>query len=154
MNFQQNFVVNIYDILNCMEENKICDNCNQSIKLKRQFINCPPYLIIIIHHKEVNVFKFNIQEKIDIKQYINNKINNTTQYELVSFIQDVLVTYCKSEVDKRWYKYDSKKENKLEEYINLKKMKEISVPYLLIYRNKDFKEEVYKKLQNKNNNKK
>ena len=128
--------INIYDLLDCINvEDNYCE-CSQSIKLYKNINYCPQYLIIAIKKKEINDTKFFIHENIDIKKYIsNNYVEKVTKYELVSFLQNCLITFYKSPVDKQWYKYEGKKELKFVKKCDLKKINDILVPYLLIYKN-------------------
>ena len=105
--------IDIYDILDCIfEEDNFCE-CGQPIKIFRNLNNCPQYLIIVIKKNEINDTKFSIHENINIKKYIsNNYFDKKIHYELVSFIQNCLITFCKSPVDKQWYKYEGKNELK------------------------------------------
>ena len=132
-------LINIYNILDCMNEDSNC-NSNESVKY-RKFIITPQYLIIIIKRKDNNDCQFNFNEsfQIDIKNYIQIKDNDKieTKYELVSLIKDYLTTICKSTIDNLWYIYDSKKERNYNKVFDFKEMN--FMPYLLIYKIKEYK---------------
>ena len=127
------------NIFQYLKEDSYCKNCNKPNKIIKKFINLPQYLIIIFH-KEINDLYFTLNEYFDIKDFIRSSIellNNNlekTQYELVSLIQDVSVAFCKSFVDKKWYKYNSKDNKRLPKTIQLDKNIKNSIPYLLIYK--------------------
>ena len=131
--------INIYNILDCMNENSY-SNSSESIKI-RKFIIIPKHLIIIIKRKENNDCQFNFNEsfQIDIKKYIEKKDKdeniNITEYELVSIIKDYLTTICKSTKDNLWYIYEGKKESNYNKVFDFKEMS--FMPYLLIYKIKD-----------------
>ena len=119
--------IDIYQILNNLNEESKCLECGKKYKLKR-INSCPKFLIIIINQKDKNNLLFNINEQNDINNNISNKNKNNSLYELISFIIDDSETFCKSPVNNKWYSY---KELIVEEKdININ-----TIPHLLIYKN-------------------
>ena len=105
----------------------------------KKFISIPQYLIIIIKRNENNDFHFKLDENIDIKNYIgSNEIIDISNYTLISFIKNNLISFCKSPINNQWYKYNYK-QNNLQKSKNI--IEDKAIPYLLIY-----------KKNNKNNN--
>ena len=93
---------------------KKCNKCNQTqvmgnIKL---LLTCPKVLIISIKMKKDNESKFIIEDLINLNDFFYYK-EKQYNYELISIMtcldNDNFITFCKSFVDKKWYKYfDSK----------------------------------------------
>ena len=131
---KKNNELNIFDFLDYNEE-MVCEFCNSEVKIKKKFIKCPNYLIIVIN-KNKN-FEFKINEEINVSNFItNNSDKKNSHYELVSMILNYKTIICKTlnKSEKKWVKYG---ENNLEynKTFNLeKKLKEN--PCLLIYQNK------------------
>ena len=114
--------------------NKKCDKCNQTqimgnIKI---LLTCPKVMIICLKAKKDNENKFIIEDIINLNDFFYYK-DKQYNYELISIMTDLendnFIAFCKSFVDKKWYKYfDSK--------IVPSSFKEISIngiPNLLIY---------------------
>ena len=74
-------------------------------------------------------FWFNVSQ-IDIKDFCNNNKENT-KYELISFINEEFKPFNKSTKENKWYKYDSDKDKKDN---NFSIPKSINFPNLLIYK--------------------
>ena len=107
---------------------------NKNLEVIRNFNYCPKYLIIIIRKIGDNNIEFEYNEKINISSYTTS-INNHKdfcEYELVSIIENYLITFCKSSEDNQWYKYDGKYDRDPSK-INFKKNVN-SAPQLLIYK--------------------
>ena len=121
-----------------LNEDTKCLVCSKSIKMKKQFKTLPKYLILIIKQSNVNDYKFKMNElilDIDINGYIiENKLKNKSKYELVSIMDNNLVTYCKSPINSKWYKYMGK--DAVKEVIFNKIEKLMVAANLLIYKNK------------------
>ena len=123
----------IYTLLEYLNEDIKCPNCNNSNRLIKKFISIPQYLIIIIKRNEKCDFHFKLEENIEIKNYIGDKdIKNMSSYTLISFIKNNLISLCKSSIDNQWYKYNYK-QNNIEKCHNI--IEDKTIPYLLIYKN-------------------
>ena len=96
---------------------------------QRKISSCPKILIIIINHEEDKNIHFEIEEEINIINYVSKSNKNNTKYQLISFIENNSKTFCKSHVNNKWYKY--KKGNQVEKGDIKQKNK---IPYLLIYK--------------------
>ena len=113
---------------------KKCDKCNQSqimgnIKI---LLTCPKVLIICLKGKKDNENKLVIKDVINLNEFFYYK-EKEYNYELINIMtyleKDNCIAFCKSFVNKKWYKYfDSK--------IVPSSFKEINInctPHLLIY---------------------
>ena len=135
-------IISISDLLG-LEENKKCVICNNDCLLRRIINTCPKILILVIKYdKMTNQFK--AEEEISINEYASEK-NYQTRYELISFIQNHSITFCKSEQNV-WYKYEG---------ANVKQIKNFNIiqnkiPYLLIYKQKSYKNKYFNRKNNYN----
>ena len=135
--------IKINDFLNNLSQNKkMCVICqNKSLTSKILLNSCPQFLIIVIKPNNKLKENFQLTEKIELKDYITKDNKDAYKYELVSFIKNPPIEeekkdgiiYCKSPVNKEWYKYEGLKCEKM----NIKDIikNEKSIPYLLIYKN-------------------
>ena len=130
---QSNDNITISNLLETLNININCDKCNKSLKLYRKISNCPLYLIIFIRNEKNYKYNFDIEEEINIKNYVSNEIEKNIKYELIAIIKNSLITICKSPKENKWYKYDGSKD-KFE--ININKLSRNFIPNLLIYKNK------------------
>jgi len=136
--------IKIYDLLDYLTQMKVCTKCNKKTTLKSvtNFNSCPQYLIIVIKHINKLKDKFKHSEKIDLKSYKTKSNNDSSEYNLVSFIKNPQIEeekkdgiiYCKSPVNNEWYRYEGLKYEKTN--INDIIKKEKSIPHILIYQNK------------------
>ena len=135
--------IKIYDLLDNPLQMKDCEICKtKTLKSEIKFNSCPQFLIIVIKHNNNLKGKFKHIEKIELKNYITNDNKDTNEYNLISFIKNPPIEeekkdgiiFCKSPVNKEWYKYEGLKCEKTN--INDIIKNEKSIPYLLIYQNK------------------
>ena len=85
---------------------------------------------------------YNVNDNIELKNYVTKDNQDTNEYNLISFIKNPPIEkekkdgiiFCKSPVNNEWYKYEGLKCEKT----NIKDIikNEKSIPYLLIYQNK------------------
>ena len=136
--------IKINDLFNNLsQKNKICKICQSKSLTSMILLNsCPQFLIIVINHNNKLKDIFRHTEKIELKDYITKDNKDTNKYELVSFIKSPPIEeekdgiiYCKSPVNKEWYKYEGIKCEKMN--INDIIKNEKSIPYLLIYKNEN-----------------
>ena len=98
--------------------------------------------MITINLKERQNIKFNLDEEIDICDYLPVKKRYIqAKYKLISTIVNNSLVYCRSMESNEWYKYEE---------TTVKIVKNInnnfnSVPYLLIYKQKPIKSYHYYK---------
>ena len=139
MDIEQSYdKINIYTILDNINKVDTDCECGNSIYSYRNINFCPLYLIIIIRNQKNYNFKFEIEEDIDIKNYVSNKFETNTNYELVALIKNIFTTICKSSKDNIWYKYDSKNKNYgINKKFKFQNQNEDFIPCLLIYKNKN-----------------
>ena len=135
--------IKIYDLLDNLSQMKDCEICKtKTLKSEKKFNSCPQFLIIVIKHNNKLKCKFLHIEKINLKNYITQYNYDSNEYNLISFIKNPPIEkekkdgiiYCKSPVNKEWYKYEGLKNEKTN--INDIIKNEKSIPYLLIYQNK------------------
>jgi len=148
--------IKINDFFDNLTKMKNCAICNErTLQSITKFSSCPQYLIIVIKH--INKLKDNFQhtEKIELKNHKTNSNNDTSEYNLVSFIKNPPIEeekkdgiiYCKSPVNNEWYRYEGLKFKKTN--INNIIKKEKSIPHLLIYQNKCVEKGDYKSIFSK-----
>ena len=123
--------IDIKTILDDINDEEICTKCKKPIKLEKKFLTSPQFLIIIIKQKDNIDYQIMLQENIKIKQCNLDKYNCHIKYDLISFINTNNITFCKSHLDNKWYKYDEKG---IIPDIRIKEEK--SIPYFLIYKKK------------------
>ena len=143
--------IKICDLLDNLSKKERCENC-KSITLKSgtKFNSCPQFLIIVIKHNNELKVNFKLNDNIELKKYITEDNHDTYEYNLISFIKNPPIEekkkngiiYCKSPVNKEWYKYEGIECGKTN--INDIIKNEKSIPYLLIYQNKCVDKQDYK----------
>ena len=102
---------------------------------------CPDILIIILNRGkgiqyEVN---FDFPMRLDLFNYVKEK-NKNTQYELISIIVHTggsdmsghFFSYCKSNIDKKWYRYNDSRVDMLDDNYQIT-IKNVGLPYVLFY---------------------
>ena len=98
-----------------------------------------PKVLIINLNREKQLqldIKINLDEYIDISPFIYYK-NTPGKYQLIgvvtnlgsSGISEHFIAFCKSFVDKNWYKYD----DSFVSLSSLQEAKNIGIPYILFY---------------------
>ena len=156
-NYYKNKMNNIKEILtiyDCLEfynftkqKNAYCNFCNQSLnKLNTTKIFSSPNIFIFLldrgidfDNKKLIDIHFNINEKIDLKNYIENS-EAPSKYGITGIVSINMklkkyVSFCKSPVDKNWYLYNDEINEKadiktiLENHNNYKEL----IPCILIY---------------------
>ena len=135
--------IKIYDLLDNLSKKERCENCKYiTLKSGTKFNSCPQFLIIVIKHNNELKVNFKLNDNIELKKYITEDNHDTYEYNLISFIKnppieekkEIGIIYCKSPVNKEWYKYEGIECKKIN--INDIIKNEKSIPYLLIYQNK------------------
>ena len=120
-----------------------CNQCNLLTPAENtsRLNNCPEIFVFILNRGKGNEFEvnFDFPLRFDLYKYVNIK-DNCTQYELNSVLVHTggsdmsghFFAYCKSNVDKNWYKYNDAIVEKLgEKYIY--NIKNVGLPYVLFY---------------------
>ena len=131
----------IYDYLNLNQYIK-CKECDYLCSYKKKINSCPKILIVVFKLNKKEKVKFQIDEEIDIYDYMSvKKQYNQTKYFLISSIINYSLTYCKSMESNDWYKYEGDL-IKIAKHINNNIN---NVPYLLIYKQKPIKHYIYYK---------
>lgn len=132
-------ILDIYDILNVLNEYiTYCSVCGKKVNPKRKICKVYQYLIIIISKENSNYndgYKFIINDNIDLSDYYNDTsllIKPKHPYELISFLINENIAYCKSPVDNEWYKYENGNPHKINSKIQEIKVNE--VPILFIFK--------------------
>ena len=123
------------------KENQIfCNRCNQMTDSANStsLIVGPKVLIINLNReKQLQLdIKINLDEYIDISPFIYYK-NIPGKYQLIgvvtnlgsSGISEHFIAFCKSFVDKNWYKYN----DSFASLSSLQEAKNIGIPYILYY---------------------
>ena len=127
----------------------LCEDCNESINSEIKFINFPQILIIIFQDLEKN--------QLELKEEL--KLEENEKYKLISVIFEnekesqnnqtkknkILITYCKSPVNAKWYEYGviSNYNDRNKQNVDFNSIKQKNfIPSLLIYQknNKTIKE--------------
>ena len=130
-NIFKNKNISITDLFD-LKENKKCIICNNDCFLRKIISTFPKILILIIKIDKMDN-KFNIETEININKYSSKKSYNG-RYELISFIQNHSITFCKSDQN-IWYKFEGTKVTRIKEFNNIQN----KIPYLLIYKQKLYK---------------
>ena len=80
---------------------------------KNILLDGPQILILNItksKSKETNI-KFNLEEKINISEFVHNKEKKQYNYELIGIMTSSgnghYISFCKSYTNNKWYKYDN-----------------------------------------------
>ena len=155
--FKNRNSITIYDCLTYYQNIKsnlkaYCKSCNKNtiVDCGLQIFSNPNIFVFSLNRGLINGsvddrladVKFQLDEKIDLNNFVENKQTNK-QYELRGIIsishrlEDNYVSFCKSPVDNNWYLYDSEKvESKTLNYIISEhdSTKESNyIPCLLVY---------------------
>ena len=147
--------INIYDCLkNYNKAKKInffCKNCNANENVVcNSKIFLTSHSLIFLLNREIDFrennkllkIKFNIDEKIDLNNFIEND-HSPKKYRLIGIISIYLkekryVNFCQSPIDKKWYFYNNEKKvedvNLEEELKEDNKEENEFIPTILVYK--------------------
>jgi len=135
--------IRINNLLDDLSQRHMCEICKQkTLQIITKLNTCPLFLIIVIKNNNNLKINFNYTEKIELKNYVTKENNDSSEYDLISFIKNPPleeekkegIIYCKSPVNDEWYKYKGFKVEKTNISDIIKNEK--SIPHLLIYKNK------------------
>ena len=144
--YKREDIINIYDCLdyyqNPKNSFKFCIFCRQTTYFTecKKILYAPKILIIIFEWKngliKQNV-KFEIEEKIDIRNYVTIRDSRPSFYELIGVVINIAnsinpnyISICKSFRNKKWYKYNGSLAISLSSFSEVKKFKN---PKILFY---------------------
>lgn len=98
--------VDLKSLFNNLNQEFILLDTKNKMTVKKKFISLPKYLIVIIN-TDINNKRFSmfLKKNVDIKEFCEDKLKKT-KYELFSIIEKNSISYCKSPIDSKWYKYD------------------------------------------------
>jgi ubiquitin C-terminal hydrolase len=129
-------------------ENQIfCNNCRllTNSYYSTKINTSPKIMTIILNRGKGNEFdvNFDFPLSINIKNYVYAQ-NQFTEYDLISVLVHTggsnmsghFFSYCKSNIDGCWYKYNDSMVNKCDNYEY--EIKNIGLPYVLFYERRDF----------------
>ena len=132
-------------------ENQIfCNNCKllTNSKYITKINTCPKIMTIILNRGKGNEFdvNFDFPLSINIKNYVYLQ-NQNTEYDLISVLVHIgdssmsghFFSYCKSNIDGLWYKYNDSIVSKCDVNNYEYEIKNIGLPYVLFYERKDNK---------------
>ena len=120
-----------------------CNGCKQMFAAENinKMNTCPEILIIILNRGKGNQYEvdFDFPMRCDLYNYVNEK-NKNTQYELISVIVHTggsdmsghFYSYCKSNIDKKWYRYNDSMVDMLDDNYQIT-IKNNGLPYVLFY---------------------
>ena len=122
-----------------------CDECQIMAYSDKEFNILPKILIIVIQDIENSNINLELNEKI----YLKNQKKEIVEFELISIIKEdknkiknnkkekegkkSVITYFKSPINNKWYKYEEKQNKIQEEYFEIIKFDNY-IPSLLIYK--------------------
>ena len=140
--------ITIYECLDYLRQfyvKEICEweNNISKIKIINQIVNSPKIFVFILDRGDLNEklmkISFNIEEKINLSKYIENK-NASNEYELIGIVSISLrerkyIAFSKSPIDKKWYLYNDTKVNQINIDFTLKSHNQFNfyVPCILFY---------------------
>ena len=122
-----------------------CNGCKQQCVAENYTIlnTCPEILIIILNRGKGIQYQvnFDFPMRLDLFDYVIEK-NKNTQYELISVIVHTggsdmsghFFAYCKSNIDKKWYRYNDSMVDMLDDNYQFT-IKNYGLPYVLFYQN-------------------
>lgn len=121
-----------------------CNKCQiySSFSFKKELYSIPEILIIILKRKNTGInIKFDITEEINLGNYIKAKNKASLEYKLISFIGNTfessfnnIISYYRSPIDDKWYKYDNNEVIKSDILVN--EIKDSMIPYIIFYQKK------------------
>jgi len=124
-----------------------CNNCKLLTNscYSTKIHTSPKIMTIILNRGKGNEFdvNFDFPLSINIKNYVYAQ-NQFTEYDLISVLVHVgdssmsghFFSYCKSNIDGCWYKYNDSIVNKCDNYEY--EIKNIGLPYVLFYERRDY----------------
>ena len=124
-----------------------CNNCRllTNSYYSTKINTSPKIMTIILNRGKGNEFdvNFDFPLSINIKNYVYAQ-NQFTEYDLISVLVHTggsnmsghFFSYCKSNIDGCWYKYNDSMVNKCDNYEY--EIKNIGLPYVLFYERRDF----------------
>ena len=124
-----------------------CNNCKLLTNscYSTKIHTSPKIMTIILNRGKGNEFdvNFDFPLSINIKNYVYAQ-NQFTEYDLISVLAHVgessmsghFFSYCKSNIDGCWYKYNDSIVNKCDNYEY--EIKNIGLPYVLFYERRDY----------------
>ena len=122
-----------------------CNGCRQMCVAENmnKMNTCPDILIIILNRGKGIEFdvEFDFPMRFDAYNYVIER-NKSTQYELISVIVHTggsdmsghFYAYCKSNIDKNWYRYNDSIVDMLDQNYQIT-IKNVGLPYVLFYQN-------------------
>ena len=148
INNQNNIIININDCFEFNQKIQIlsgdnaipCDYCKSICLSNYQSLiyTFPNILILILEKNKNSKIKFEIEEKISLKNYI---LESSTGYKfkLIGIISKLgegssnehYLAFCKSPIDNCWYRYNNDFVNKLNDF--KKDINDLIFPYILFY---------------------
>ena len=120
-----------------------CNGCKKTCVAENytKLNTCPDILIIILNRGKGIQYQvnFDFPMRIDLFNYVKEN-NNNTQYELISVIVHTggsdmsghFYSYCKSNIDKKWYRYNDCQVDMLDDNYQIT-IKNYGLPYVLFY---------------------
>jgi hypothetical protein len=146
---------NIVNIFQCFEYNQkidkfagqdqiYCNKCNSMAEAtySSTLETAPKVLILLLNRGTGIQFKIKLEftEFLDIGKYVNRKIGNNVNYQLIGVITHLgesgqsghFIAHCKSPIDHQWYTYNDALVSKIDDY--QKQVIDLGMPYLLFYR--------------------
>ena len=144
--FLGNTNINIYECFQLYKKEEFLSGenkayCNKCKNKKDSYsssslISIPNYLCIILNKNEENSYKININESLDLTDYVDNKNEEKKLiYNLYAVINhkgiksDDYIAYCRHRINNNWYLYNDSnvsKCEKKEDYLN-------GLSYVLFY---------------------
>ena len=143
--------VTLYDCFDFYEKEEImqgenqmwCQRCRQNApaKYSSRIYSSPEYFILILNRGKGNIYdvKLNFPESIDIARYVQMKSGNNLIYQLYAIVTHLgpssmaghFIAFCKSPIDKMWYKYNDGLVNLIGNSFN--DIHDFGCPYILFY---------------------
>ena len=120
-----------------------CNGCKKTCVAENytKLNTCPDILIIILNRGKGIQYQvnFDFPMRLDLFNYVKEN-NNNTQYELISVIVHTggsdmsghFYSYCKSNIDKKWYRYNDCQVDMLDDNYQIT-IKNYGLPYVLFY---------------------
>ena len=155
LNFQLNIQnINSVNIYECFEYNQkienftgensmYCNFCNKQLPAYYQttLYSSPQILVIILNRGKGIQFKVKLEfsEDLDLMNFVKCKDASGLKYKLIGVVTHMgesgasghFIAYCKSPIDKEWYRYNDDLVSKV---LNFKKeIIDYAMPYILFF---------------------